>query len=238
VDFEGPKRIMESVLAELGKISIFLVDDLNDLARQHNLANDLGNGNAAVLYQLATSKLNNVSSDFESNLKKHLLRLQRVFDKAEFGSVYQEGKQRLELELLEEQELSQLVSFAELLVHNKKNPRPPNEKVWSSELVFELLSNPANQCAAGVLRQLQEMLQGMSSYFASFEIAGQVPQPIDFTKLNANQLKNISTLAAKMNELSLAPGLNYSTAISPIPQLQFNSLQVLASIKTEYILEI
>ena len=142
----------------------------------------------------------------------------------------------MELELLEEQELSQLVSFAELLVHNKKNPRPPNEKVWSSELVFELLSNPANQCAAGVLSQLQEMLQGMSSYFASFEIAGQVPQPIDFTKLNANQLKNISTLAAKMNELSLAPGLNYSTAISPIPQLQFNSLQVLASIRRGYIL--
>ena len=41
VDFEGPKRIMESVLADLGRISIFLVDDLNDLARQHNSTNDL-----------------------------------------------------------------------------------------------------------------------------------------------------------------------------------------------------
>jgi len=106
LDFEGPKRIMESVLSDLGKISIFLVDDLNDLAKQHNPANDLGNGNAAVLFQLATSKLNSVSSEFECNLKKHLLRLQHIYDKADFGSVYQEGKQRLELELLEEQELS------------------------------------------------------------------------------------------------------------------------------------
>ena len=133
---------------------------------QHNSNNDLGNGNAAALYQLATSKFNSVSSEFECNLKKHLLRLQRVYDKAELGSVYQEGKQHLELELLDEQELSQLLNFAELLVHNKKNPLPPNEKVWSSELVFELLSNPANQCAPGILNQLQEMLQSISSYFA------------------------------------------------------------------------
>jgi len=97
---------MESVLSDLGKISIFLVDDLKDLERQHNPANDLGNGNAAALFQLATSKLNNVSSDFESNLKKHLLRFQRVYDKIEFGSVFKEGKSRLELDLLDEQELS------------------------------------------------------------------------------------------------------------------------------------
>ena len=241
VDFEGPTRIMESVLADLGRISIFLVDDLNDLAvRQHNPASDLGNGNAAALFQLATSKLNSVSAEFECNLKKHLSRLQRVYDKADFGGrVYQEGKQRLELELLEEQELSQLLNFAELLVHSKKNPLPPNERVWSSELVFELLSNPANQCGAGILSQLQEMLRSMSSFFASFQIAGELPAPSEFTKLTENQLKNMSTLAAKINELSLAaPGLNYSTAISPIPQLQFNSLQVLQSLQGgKYLLE-
>jgi len=88
VDFEGPKRIMECVIAELGKISIFLVDDLKDLGRQYNSKDDLGNGNAAALFQLATCKLNSVSSEFESSLKKHLLRFQRVYDKVEFGSVY------------------------------------------------------------------------------------------------------------------------------------------------------
>ena len=102
VDFEGPKRIMEAVLEELGKISIFLVDDVRDLARQHNPDNDLGDGNAAVLFELATSRLNGVSTAFESSLKTHLSRLQRVLDKAEFGSVYAEGKQRLQLELLGE----------------------------------------------------------------------------------------------------------------------------------------
>ena len=110
--------------------------------------------------------------------------------------------------------------------------------MWSSELVFELLSNPVNQCSPAILSQLQEMLQSMSSYFAAFPIAGELPPPSDFRNLNETQLKNMHTLAAKMNELSLAaPDLNYSTAISPIPQLQFNSLQVLAVLKRESYLE-
>jgi len=102
VDFDGPKMIMKNVLDSLGKISMFTVDDLNDLARQHNPSNDLGNGNAADLFDLATNKLNNVSAEFESHLKTHLARLKRVWDKADLGMVYKEGKQRLELELLEE----------------------------------------------------------------------------------------------------------------------------------------
>ena len=107
VDFEGPKIIMESVLDQLGKISMFLIDDASDLARQDNSSNDLlGNGNAAVLFELATSKINNVSEEFESHLKKHLSRLKKVYDKTEFGSVFEDGKQRLELELLGEQELA------------------------------------------------------------------------------------------------------------------------------------
>jgi hypothetical protein len=40
-----------------------------------------------------------------------------------------------------------------------------------------------------------------------------------------------------MNELSLAPGFNYSTAISPIPELQFNSLQVITNLNSGYFLE-
>jgi len=105
VDFEGPKQIMENVLDQLGKISMFLVDDVSDLARQYNSSSDLGNGNTAALFQLATSKLNNVSTEFESSLKNHLSRLKKVCDKANFGSIFEAGKQRLELELLEEQEL-------------------------------------------------------------------------------------------------------------------------------------
>jgi len=41
-----------------------------------------------------------------------------------------------------------------------------------------------------------------------------------------------------MTELSLVPGYNYSTAISPIPQLQFNSLHSLSWIKNRTILDI
>ena len=33
IDFEGPKRIMEDVLAQLGKISLFLVDNVSDMVR-------------------------------------------------------------------------------------------------------------------------------------------------------------------------------------------------------------
>ena len=116
VDFEGPKRIMEDVLAQMGKISLFLVDNVSDLARQHNETDSLvgnGNGNAAVLYELATNSLNSVSAEFKAQLKKHLLRMKKVYDRADFGAVFEEGKQRLELELLEAQEIALLRRIAE-----------------------------------------------------------------------------------------------------------------------------
>jgi hypothetical protein len=50
-------------------------------------------------------------------------------------------------------------------------------------------------------------------------IAGQFPQPLDLTKLSSEQLKNIDKLSKKMTELSVVPGYDYSTAITPIPQL-------------------
>jgi len=116
VDFEGPKRIMEDVLAQMAKISLFLVDNVSDLARQHNETDSLagnGNGNAAVLYELATNSLNSVSAEFKAQLKKHLLRMKKVYDRADFGAVFEEGKQRLELELLEAQEIALLRRIAE-----------------------------------------------------------------------------------------------------------------------------
>ena len=112
VDFEGPKRIMEDVLAQLGKISLFLVDNVSDMARQHNENDSLGNGNASVLYELATNSLNSVSKEFKAQLKKHLLRMKKIYDKADFSEVFEEGKQRLELELLEAQEIALLRRIA------------------------------------------------------------------------------------------------------------------------------
>jgi len=113
VDFEGPKRIMEDVLAQLGKVSLFLVDNVSDMARQHNENDGLGDGNASVLYDLATKSLNSVSEGFKSQLKKHLLRMKRIYDKSDFGEVFEEGKERLALELLEEQKLALLRRIAE-----------------------------------------------------------------------------------------------------------------------------
>jgi len=112
VDFEGPKRIMEDVLAQLGKISLFLVDNVSDMARQHNENDSLGNGNASVLYDLATNSLNSVSGEFKAQLKKHFLRMKKIYDKTDFGEVFEEGKQRIELELLEEQEIALLRRIA------------------------------------------------------------------------------------------------------------------------------
>ena len=85
VDFEGPKRIMKDVLTQLGKISLFLVDNVSDMARQHNENDSLGNGNASVLYDLATNSLNSVSGEFKSQLKKHFLRMKKIYYKADFG---------------------------------------------------------------------------------------------------------------------------------------------------------
>jgi len=80
VDFEEPKRIMESVLAQLSNVSIFFFDNLRKFETSHNPDNDLGNGNAATLFQLATNKLNNLSTEFTARLKNNFLRLRRVFD--------------------------------------------------------------------------------------------------------------------------------------------------------------
>ena len=113
VDFEAPKRIMEDVLTQLGKISLFCVDNVSDMARQHNENDGLGDGNASVLYDLATNSLNSVSEGFKSQLKKHLMRMKRIYDKSDFGEVFEEGKERLALELLEEQELAMLRRIAE-----------------------------------------------------------------------------------------------------------------------------
>jgi hypothetical protein len=56
-------------------------------------------------------------------------------------------------------------------------------------------------------------------------------------KLSNDQLKNIDKLTQKMAELSVVPGYDYSTAISPIPQLQFNSVHSLSWIKNGSLLE-
>jgi len=39
--------------------------------------------------------------------------MKKIYDKADFGEVFEEGKQRLELELLEEQEIALLRRIAE-----------------------------------------------------------------------------------------------------------------------------
>ena len=80
VDFEGPKRIMDSVLTQLGKVSIFFFDNHREFETSPQSNQDLGNGNAAALFQLATNKLNNLSTEFTARLKNNVLRLRRVFD--------------------------------------------------------------------------------------------------------------------------------------------------------------
>jgi len=45
------------------------------------------------------------------------------------------------------------------------------ERVWTSELVLQLISNPSNRCPPGVLNQLEQVLNDLSSYFSAFEIA-------------------------------------------------------------------
>ena len=44
-------------------------------------------------------------------------------------------------------------------------------------------------------------------------------------------MSNIDKLANKMTQLSLAPEVNYPTAVTPIPQLQSNSVTTLEYLK-------
>jgi len=112
----------------------------------------------------------------------------------------------------------------------KQKENPPElpqiaERVWTSELILQLISNPANKCPPDVLNQLQQILNELSSYFSAFEIAEELPQAIDFTGLIGNQLNALDDLGKRTTEYNLANS-NFLNLPS-IPRQQPNSIEMI-----------
>lgn len=73
-----------------------------------------------MLMALASNRLNNTSEEFNNKLKNYLERFRKVFDKLEIGQVFCDGKRRLELELLDEEDLNEVNVVLHTLIEGKK----------------------------------------------------------------------------------------------------------------------
>jgi len=103
--------------------------------------------------------------------------------------------------------------------------------VWTSELILQLISNPAKKCPPDVLNQLQQVLKNLSGYFSFFERAEEIPQGINLVDLTDYQLKPIDDLDKKVKEYNLASSVFLELPL--IPRLQPNSIETIQFLKNE-----
>jgi hypothetical protein len=114
VDFDEPEKIKEEVLQKLSSISMFLVEDMRDLAgpaaaaadmpdREHNASENLD-----ALVSLASSKLNRTTERFQSQLRRQLSKFGKVLQRVDLGDVKEERKRVDEIALLDEGEIEEV----------------------------------------------------------------------------------------------------------------------------------
>jgi len=75
VDFTGPLKIKEEVLASISKISMFLVEDMQDLQMQPGLLREMeaeAEGNLDVVLKLASCRFNDLSEGFRERINSQL----------------------------------------------------------------------------------------------------------------------------------------------------------------------
>ena len=75
VDFAGPQKVKEEILASISRISMFLVEDMHDLQMQQPAALLLREeeaeveGNLDVILRLASCKFNDLSQAFKERMR-------------------------------------------------------------------------------------------------------------------------------------------------------------------------
>jgi len=71
VDFTGPQRIKEEVLASISRISMFLVEDMRDLQMQPAQFQEMeaeAEGNLDIILRLASCRFNDLSEGFRERM--------------------------------------------------------------------------------------------------------------------------------------------------------------------------
>jgi len=151
VDFTGPLTIKEEVIASISRISMFLVEDMQDLQMQPDLLREMeaeAEGNLDVVLKLASCRFNDLSEGFRERMSSQLQRFRRVFDRIELGDAREEGKRVAEFDSLSEEEVGEVKSFAERMIESKKlRERGNNGNKLKVEDLVRLLSNKANHAS-------------------------------------------------------------------------------------------
>ena len=71
MDFTGPQRIKEEVLASISRISMFLVEDMRDLQMQPAQFQEMeaeAEGNLDIILRLASCRFNDLSEGFRERM--------------------------------------------------------------------------------------------------------------------------------------------------------------------------
>jgi len=174
VDFTGPLKIKEEILARISRISMFLVEDMQDLQMQPGLLREMeveAEGNLDVILKLASCRFNDLSEGFRKRMNGQLQKFRRIFNKIELGDASEEGKRVAEFDSLGEEEVGEVKAFAERMIESKKQrERGDNGNKLKVEDLMSLLSNKANHASEEMIAKAQALLEGVSRYVSTFEV--------------------------------------------------------------------
>jgi hypothetical protein len=182
VDFAGPQRVKEEILASICRISMFLVEDMQDLQMQQlqhqpaaaallREAEAEAEGNLDVVLRLASCRFNDLSQAFKERMCSQLQKFRKVFARIELGDARQESRRVEEFESLGEDEVREVKDFAQRLIEGKRRrERGENRKELMVEDLMGLLKNKANHASEELVAQCRTMLEGVSRYIATFAV--------------------------------------------------------------------
>ena len=159
VDFTGPQKIKEDILESISRISMFLVENMQDLLMQPvpqlREMEAEAEGNLDVVLRLASCRFNDLSQGFREKMSSQLQKFRKVFDRIELGDAQEESKRVAEFDSLDEGEVGEVKAFAERLIETKKRrERGDNGKnVLNVEDLMRLLKNKANHASEEIIEK-------------------------------------------------------------------------------------
>jgi len=153
VDFTGPQKIKDEILASISRISMFLVEDMQDLQMQQQpaLPSQLremeaeAEGNLDVILRLASCRFNDLSQEFKERMSSQLQKFRKVFERIELGDAREQSKRVAEFDGLGEDEVAEVKAFADRLIEaKKKRERGENGNKLKVEDLMRFLGDKAN----------------------------------------------------------------------------------------------
>ena len=182
MDFTGPQQIKDEILASISRISMFLVENMQDLQMQQQPQpaqpaqlremEAEAEGNLDVILRLASCRFNDLSQQFKERMSSQLQKFRKIFERIELGDAREQSKRVAEFDGLGEDEVAEVKAFADRLIEakKKKRERGENENKLKVEDLVRLLNNKANHASEELIAKTQALLEGVSRYVATFEV--------------------------------------------------------------------